>query len=52
MKTLRLDLEALEVTTFEAGSPAAVDPVLMTGGSGQCYTCRFTVCQETRQELD
>ena len=53
METRRLDLNAVQVTTFEVGSLAKPEAagLDMSGGTGVCYTCRFTVCQETRHDL-
>ncbi len=52
MEQRRLDLNALQVTTFEVGNVEKPEAAAMnlSGGTGQCYTCRFTVCQETRHE--
>ena len=53
METRRLDLNALQVTTFEVENAGKLEAAgtSLGGGTGACHTCRFTVCQETRQEL-
>lgn len=53
MEKSRLDVNALQVTTFEVASVAKPEAAgtSLGGGTGICHTCRFTVCQETRQEL-
>ncbi|HEX9937033.1 MAG TPA: hypothetical protein VGB15_07915 [Longimicrobium sp.] len=52
METKRLDVNALQVTTFEAGRVEIpeVAGTSLGGGTGGCHTCKFTVCQETRAE--
>lgn len=47
MTKLRLDIEALGVTSFEAGdAPACAREVVMTGTTGYCNTC-YSVCNWT-----
>lgn len=51
METKRLDVNALQVSTFEAGRVEIPEAgTSLGGGTGACHTCRFTVCQETRAE--
>lgn len=47
MNKLKLDANALEVTSYETVKVAAVSVPAMTGTTGYCNTCMPTACNWT-----